>query len=116
MNVPKICVTPTSHPVLFEILNQIYCDNTPAQIRADQRFFYYPTSYGEPIIHDIRLSKLSPEEREGLCSGEEQEMLEIVDKYDLEEVHQALNDFFEGGDEYLATSVLELALKITGQA
>ena len=116
MNIPKICVTPTSHPVLFKILDLIYNEGTPAQIRAKQRFYYYPTSYGEPIIHDIKLNKLSPEEREALCVGEEREMLEIVKKYDLEDVHNALNDFFEGGDDYLATSVLELALKITGQA
>ena len=107
--VPCVVVTATSLPKIWKLCWCIYHDDVPAQIRVDQEYFYFPLQYGDPSEFEKQLAPLTEEELNDLAAGEHHDMERLVAKYELTQLHAALNDFFEGGDDYLARPLQPIA-------
>jgi hypothetical protein len=86
-------INSTNYPKLFILLDEIVYDSGMDHAAGESYFVEdeYDLGHFESKIHH-----LSEEELSTLASGEETEMLSLVEKYDLQDVHDFLNVFFEG--------------------
>lgn len=90
-----------TYPSIYFCFGIISSDNGMG-VQDEYQIAYVPESILDE--YEDRLTKVNIFDLEKLFVGEESEMKEIVDEYDLHEVHNFLNMFFDGGSGYLIKS------------
>ena len=88
-------VTAQNLPAIHDALE---CISHDSGARAGWDWYEVPTLYVPSLpIWEVKLSRMTEEERSAFCIGEESEQAEISRLYEAEQLAAFLTEFFNGG-------------------
>lgn len=93
-----------SYPKIYEAFNRVCTDNDvpcdhPTPIEGHVCFFEIPDKHADPVnlaIINLQFAGLTDLEFDTLCTGEQDDALAIVERYNIKECHDFLNLWFSG--------------------